>query len=438
MAKIELGEISRGVGNAIKDAASAFNTERKRVWFNATVFPKYTSHAVELVADDTPESIRKRAGLTKYSLPFQLDGRWCPSIKDEKVTRLYQEAFGSDLPRLYLLYDEGRKDLKGDEVVKLQPAGALTQYFTSGTDIYWWLYMPGTYDLGTLGTSLEGKTARKSQADLTAADVVTYFSNSLKTRSRGKVSVAEADLYTALDHLYETKPDLAERWQMLKERLRFTTFVTKYPEAVATIIHAMAPLQEDEFGHFVSSMREGEFKTWAEINAVLDDMSKKGKKLQVGSGSVVSALLYQGLLTGPNEKTMDTMQSFPPSVVLSFAGLTYINTVMHGYENVLRAKIAQIAELSVKEQVGSLEFVEEYKKRRIQAWQVANEALREGFQNMKPRIRAKVLSHMLALEQQMEDLIDHSAGRVSGQDATNHGLPSADPIPGLLYGNDNH
>ncbi len=409
-------DVIRGTKVAFGRASDAVveGTKRKvegtRRWFYETVIlPRNTSWAVTEYVDGTPSEVRKNANIRVFTMPFYRDGRWYPALKNNDVLRDYDPNF----PHFKLLFDEGRKDIKGDEIIMLVPCGSLVEAFNGGSaDISWKLFMPGKETVAT-AIGAGGKPITMNTADMTAADVVRMFALKVDTASQHRVRLEPQYLYDAMGMLLGSSESLKFRWEMLKNRLEFQAYVMQYPEVVSLILYSMAPSNAEDFAGFVSAMRNGELKTWTDVNERLDQVGRL--QIEARSGSVMGALLLQGLTVNSANSPMQEVMEFPPSVLISYPGLTFINTVMKGYETQLQLVIAQIAARTVESQEEALKYIEDLQREKTNIWKAARQAIKDGMKDVKGSIRAKVMEQLALMERNVEQMIEGKVPEIAAQ-----------------------
>lgn len=409
-------DLIRGTREAFGRASDAVveGTKRgvggTRRWFYETaILPRKTSWAVTEFDDGTPVEVRKNANIRVFTMPFYWNGRWYPALKNNDVLRDYDPNF----PHFKLLFDEGRKDIKGDEIIMLIPCGSLVGEFNGGSaDIAWKLFMPGKETVAT-AIGAGGKPITMNTADMTAADVVRMFALKVDMASQHRVRLEPQYLYDAMGALLGSSDSLKHRWEMLKGRLEFQAYVMQYPEVVSLVLYSMAPSSAEDFAGFVSAMRNGELKTWTDVNERLDQVSRL--QIEAGSGSVMGALLLQGLTVNSANSPMQEVVEFPPSVLISYPGLTFINTVMKGYETQLQLVIAQIAARTVESQEEALKYIEDLQREKTNIWKAARQAIKDGMKDVRGSIRAKVMEQLALMEKNVEQMIEGKIPEITTQ-----------------------
>lgn len=418
--KEAFGRASEAVVEGTKKGAEGLS----RWFYEKAVLPGRTSWAVTEFDDGTPPDVRKNANIRVFTMPFNWNGRWYPALKKNDVLRDYDPNF----PHFKLLFDEGRKDIKGDEIIMLIPCGALVDEFHPGAaDISWKLFMPGKETIAT-AVGAGGKPITMNTADMTAADVVRMFALKVDTASQHRVRLEPQYLYDAMGALLGSSDSLKYRWEMLKGRLEFQAYVMQYPEVVSLVLYSMAPSNAQDFAGFVSAMRNGELKTWTDVNEKLDQVSRL--QIEARSGSVMGALLLQGLTVNSASNPMQEVMEFPPSVLISYPGLTFINAVMKGYENQLQLVIAQIAARTVESQEEALRYIEDLQREKTNTWKAARLAIKNGMKDVKGNITAKVLQQLALMEKNVEQMIEGRVPELTAQlDGSLAGLTKGvDPI----------
>jgi len=155
--------------------------------------------------------ISGKENITSISIPFQLNKKWIPAIKNRKVLDLYDSKF----PHLLLQLQDPHKDMTGEEVLNIEPRGEIKEILDGSGKIMWRLWFPGE----EIALWEDGQEAViKPQAELTAVDIIEYFSTSILQQSKGRIKVSNSDLYQAFSIISKDSPALSRRWQILTER----------------------------------------------------------------------------------------------------------------------------------------------------------------------------------------------------------------------------